>query len=309
MGRKGIGFGVFLIAVGIIFFMIQLGVLNESVFMVFFDHIELTITLILIVVGINMIFSKYPFVKTLTWLAFFVVMIAYGNYTQEAPKKSSDDSSNKTFVVERSAETEKGELKLKASALSLTLGATKTNLIDGETKNVGVEQEINYRNDNNLTVVDIKTNSKNLASNFFKELFSKGEISVDRKLDLNISKDVVWDLNMDLDAIESNIDLSDLKIKNLDIDGDAGSFKLTLGEKYKDTSVNINADAAEVNIFIPKDLGVSFKVKGSANSTDFYDINVDKKGEYYYSENYEEADNKIDLKVKINAGTLEINGI
>lgn len=309
MGRKGIGFGVFLIAVGIIFFMIQLGVLNESVFMVFFDHIELTIPLILIVVGINMIFSKYPFVKTLTWLAFFVVMIAYGNYTQEAPKKSSDDSSNKTFVVERSAETEKGELKLKASALSLTLGATKTNLIDGETKNVGVEQEINYRNDNNLTVVDIKTNSKNLASNFFKELFSKGEISVDRKLDLNISKDVVWDLNMDLDAIESNIDLSDLKIKNLDIDGDAGSFKLTLGEKYKDTSVNINADAAEVNIFIPKDLGVRVKVKGSANSTDFYDINVDKKGEYYYSENYEEADNKIDLKVKINAGTLEINGI
>lgn len=309
MGKKGIGFGVFLITVGILFFMIQFGVLSGSAFMVFFNHIELTISLILIVAGINMIFSKYPFVKVLTWLVFFVVMIAYGNYTQEVPEKGSDDGANKTFVVERSAKTEDGELKLKASALNLTFGATETNLIDGEAKNVGIEHEVNYKKDNSMAVVEFKTNSKDIVTKFFKDLFSKGKVSIERKCDLNINKAVVWDLNMDIDAIDSNIDLSDLMVKSLDIDGDAGSYKITLGEKYKGTKVNIDADAAEVNLFIPTDLGVRIKVKGGASSTDFNDISVEKKGEYYYSKNYDEADNKIDLNVEMDAGSLEINGI
>lgn len=309
MSRKGIGLGVFLITIGILFFMIQLGVLSGSVLMVFFNHMELTISLILIVAGINIIFRKYPFVKVLTWLAFFVVMIVYGYYTQGVPEKSSSDGTNKTFVVERFAKTENSELNLKASALSLNFGSTETNLIDGTSKNVDIEHKENYKKDNSMAVVEFKTNSEKIVGNFFKDFFSKGEISIERKCDLNISNAVVWNLNMDLDAIESNIDLSDLKVKTLDIEGDMGSFKLTLGQKYEGTKVNIDASAAEVKLFIPTDLGVKVKVKGGASSTAFKDVNLEKKGEYYYSENYEVADNKIDLDVEIDAGSLEINGI
>ena len=308
MTRKGIGFGVFLIAAGILAFLIQFNVLSESVLMVFFNHIKVTISLILIVVGINIVFKKYPFVKVLTWLSFFVVMIVFGNYVEGTVEKSSNDA-NKNFVIEQFDTTENGELNVKASALNLTVGSTEANLIDGTVKNADIEHEAKYKNDKETAFVKFETNNKKAFQNFLKTFFSTGEISIDRKCNLNISSKIIWDLNMIIDAVDSNIDLSELKVKQLDIDGDAGSFKLTLGQKYEDTKVKIDADAAKVEVFVPLDSGVRAKVIGNVSSTDFRDISMEKKGEYYVSKNYSEADNKIDLNVEIDAGSLKIIGI
>ncbi|WP_010251403.1 hypothetical protein [Acetivibrio cellulolyticus] len=308
MSRKGIGFGVFLIAIGILAFLIQFGILSGSVLMVFINHAELTVSLILIVVGINMIFKKYSFVKVLTWLAFFVVMIVYGNYAEVDVEKSSNDTS-KTFAVEQYKETGNGELNLSASAINLNVGSTDANLIDGMVKNVGIDHKENYKNDNETAIIKFETNSKDVFENFFKNLFTAGKFSIDRKCNLNLNSSVVWDVKMDLDAIDSDIDLSDLKVKNLDIDGDAGSFKLTFGREYKSTKAKIDADAAKVEVFVPVDSGIRVKIDGDASSTDFNDISLERKGEYYISKNYEEMDEKIELDVQIDAGSLKISGI
>ena len=114
---------------------------------------------------------------------------------------------------------------------------------------------------------------------------------------------------MKIDATESDMDFTDLKVKNLDIDGAAGSFKLVLGHKYEDTKVQIDADASKVEIFVPIESGVRVKVDGAANSTNFRDIEMQREGSYYLSKNYKNAQNKIDIDVEMSAGSLKINGI
>ncbi|MEN2774676.1 hypothetical protein [Acetivibrio clariflavus] len=316
MRKKGIGFGIFLIVAGLLIFLIQKGIFSWSIFTVFIDNIELTVSLILIVVGINLLFKKYPFVKALTWLAFFSVMIGYGYYTERNVPKSSTEknisvnvNNNQTYVIEHFDTTEKGELKLKASALSLTVGSTESNLIDGTVKDINIQQNIEYKNDKKSVNVKLETNDKKIIANVFQNLLSKGELFIDRKLILNLNSDVVWDLNLKIDAVDSDMDFTDLKIKELDIDGDAGSYKLTLGQEYKETKVKIDADASKVEVFVPANSGLKVKIDGAANSINFKDIEMEKEGKYYISKNYNDAVNKIDLNADIDAGSLKITGI
>lgn len=308
MSRKGIGVGIFLILAGLLTILMQMGIFSWSILMVFANNVELTISLILIVVGINIVLKKYPFVKVLTWLAFFAVMIVYGYYTEGNIEKDNNNI-NQTFEIEKVNQTNNGELTLEVSALNFILGSTEAHLIDGIVKNTGIEYSVNYKNDSKTADIKVETNDKRFFQNFFKSLLSTGEISIDRKCNLNINSDVIWKLNMKLDAVDSDIDLTDLKVKQLDIDGNAGSFELTLGEREKDTIVEIDADASEIKIFVPIQSGIRVKVDGAVNSTDFKDIDMDKDGSYYLSKNYNDADNKIELNVDINAGKLKIIGI
>ncbi|HOQ00159.1 MAG TPA: hypothetical protein PK604_04875 [Acetivibrio clariflavus] len=318
MRKKGIGFGIFLILTGLLMFLIQKGILNWSVFTVFVDNIELTVSLILIVVGINLLFKKYPFVKTLTWLAFFSVMIGYGYYTERnvpnnrtvknvSEKNISVD--NQTYVIEHFDTTEKGELNLKASALSLTMGSTESNLIDGTVKDINIKHNIEYKNDKKNVNVKLEADDKKIFVNVFQDLLSKGELFVDRKLILNLNADIVWDLDMKINAVDSVMDFTDLKIKKLDIEGDAGFYKLTLGQEYNETKVKIDADASKVEVFVPVSSGLKVKIDGAANSINFDDLEMEREGKYYISKNYNDAVNKIDLNADIDAGSLKITGI
>lgn len=308
MTRKGIGFGIFLIVLGLLVFLMQMGLFSWSVFRVFTNHVELTISLILIVVGINIALKKYPFVKVVTWLLFFAVMIAYGHYADENIEKNINDS-NQTYVIEHNSKTDKGELKIKASALNLIIGPTESNLIDGMVKNLDIEHTVDYKNDSKTANVKFETNDKKVFRKFFETLLSTGEISVDRKCYLNINSNIVWNVNMKIDAADSDMDFTDLKVNQLEIDGAAGSFKLTLGQKYENTKVQIDADASKVEIFVPIESGVRVKVDGAANSTNFKDIEMQREGSYYLSKNYKKADSKIDIDAEMNAGSLKINGI
>ncbi len=309
MSRKGIGFGALLIAIGALAFLIQLGILSGSVFMVFLNHIELTIPLILIVTGLNIIFRKYYFAKILTWTAFFAVMIIYGNFVESNVPKTGYNI-NKPFVIEQFEETGNGELKLNASALKLIMGSTEeNNLISGKAENIDVKHKVNYKDGNKTAIVEFSTDSEATIGKFFQSLFSTGKFPIDRKCTMNLNKEIIWNLNMNLDAINSDLDLSQLKVKSIDIDGDAGNFILKLGQKYDATKVNIDADAAKVLVFVPLNSGIKVKFKGNASSTDFNDLILEKQGEYYVSKNYNKMDSRIELNVNMDAGKFEIDSV
>lgn len=308
MVRKGVGLGVLLIAIGVLAFLIQLGILSSSVFTVFFNHIELTISLILIVTGFNIIFRKYHYVKILTWTAFFAVMIIYGNYVERNVPKTSYKS-NIPISIEQFEETGEGKLKLEGWALNLTMGSTKENLLDGKVENMNVNHKVDYKDGKKTAIVEVDTGSRLTVGNFFQSLFSTGKLPIDRKCTLNVNKEIIWDMVINIDAANSDLDLSQLKVRTIDINGDAGKFKLKLGQKYDKTKVNIDSDAAKVLVFVPENSGVKVKFDGDASITDFNDLSMEKQGEYYVSKNYNQMDIRIELNVNMDAGKLEIDTV
>ena len=132
---------------------------------------------------------------------------------------------------------------------------------------------------------------------------------MERQSEILINDDVVWDIKLDAGALESDMDLSQVKVKSLSLDGGAGSFKVVLGNKYPSTEVEIDTGASEIEFYVPKDSGVKLNIDGLVSSKDFTDIAFEKKGGHYYTPNYDEAVNKIEIKIDMGVGALKIKGV
>ncbi|KPU42288.1 hypothetical protein OXPF_40730 [Oxobacter pfennigii] len=76
MKKESIGAGIFLVSLGLLFLLINFGVLDWSIFEAFFDLWPG----ILIVIGLNIIFNNNRIIKIITWLIFLAAVIAYGYY-------------------------------------------------------------------------------------------------------------------------------------------------------------------------------------------------------------------------------------
>ncbi|TYQ16110.1 UNVERIFIED_CONTAM: cell wall-active antibiotic response 4TMS protein YvqF [Acetivibrio alkalicellulosi] len=308
MKTKGIGVGVAFIFVGIIAILIQFNVIDFSVISFAIRNIGYIIAAILIVTGINLIFQKYYFVKIITWITFFIVLflLSYLN---------SDNSSNKNyeandfFEVVKREETDFGELQLNIGAVRLMIGSTDANLIEGNINAVNFEDPVvTYRDDNKRAHIKIDT-----ASSFTKwnidEIFSRSKRISNENSYIFLNQDVLWDINLNLGAVDKEFNMSQLRVGKLDVNGGAGSLKLIVGEKHEHTKISVKAGVSGLEIYVPKNSGVKLSSTGVLNSLDIVDLHMIKNNGYYVSETYEESENKIEIDIKMGIGSVTIKGI
>lgn len=120
--------------------------------------------------------------------------------------------------------------------------------------------------------------------------------------DVELSPETNFDMNLDYGAAEMNLDLENIKVNRLEIDSGAATTNLKFGS-YP-TRATMKTGASTVNMKFPKDIGVMVEVEGGAVSSNFNDFI--KKDKTYYSENYDEREDNIE--VSINAGASSIKG-
>jgi hypothetical protein len=293
MKRSRIGFGVFLLTVGILILLAGFGILDWTIFYSIFRLWPLFI----IVIGINIAFNRNVIVRSITWLTLLAVLITYSYVFHDSNFGKLVESSN--VAIEKLAETKSGNLYLGFGGLELNVGSTNENLLDGTIAARNIKENYNYSL--NKDSVDIN--------------FKKDEHSIDfcnftdkQKCRFNLNKDVLWNVKVDIGAAGGNLNLADLQIGNLEINSGAVNFDIKLGNMSQLTNIKINTGASQFNISVPKDSGVRLKMEGALNSTGFYDINLIKDGNYYTTKNYDEAANKIDMDVSMAVGGIRITG-
>lgn len=97
------GFGIFLLLVGVTLLLINFGVINWSIFDALYDFWPA----LLIVIGVNMIFRHNEIVRAITWLLFFAALIAYSFYYKGKPQnfpKGSDWANGRGIRIEQRAD-------------------------------------------------------------------------------------------------------------------------------------------------------------------------------------------------------------
>lgn len=308
MKRNGIGFGLFLIFIGIIAIMFLYGYLDYRIFFFLIRNMPLVISMLLIVNGINLILNKYYFVKFITWTAFFAVLLTYGYYNHQNIKNSNPQRtvSTEDHFEELSPNTKKGKLDVSLGALNFEIGSTDVNLYEGSSTGVGIKHQLSYENDKETAVANLDETGKDIFS-IISDFFSKGEIVREAKVNLN--DDIVWDMNIELDAAQSVLDMSKLNVEKVDINFNAGDFKMIFGDKHDYTKVDADINAGSAKISVPKAAGIKLKVDSSLSLNDFQDITMEKLDGYYISPNYKEAECKIEMNIDFTAGNLKIIGV
>lgn len=123
---------------------------------------------------------------------------------------------------------------------------------------------------------------------------------------LKINKRPIWTIDLNIGAGDLQFDLSNYKVKKMDIKTGAANLNLKLGDKIADTKVNVESGVAKLKIKVPKDSGCEIDLEGALNAKDFEGFTKIKSGKWQ-TDNFQSAKNKISLNIEsgLSAVTVE----
>lgn len=289
---KGMGFGIFLLTVGIVWLLYIFKIVTMSTFYALFTLWPL----ILVVIGIGIIFRNSRFIRMASWLVLLAVVISYGYFA--APSKGSVIINNTKAAVtkvtlEKLPKTEKGELSLDFGVTQLFVDSATSNLIDANISEALVQHSETMKDSNNTASIVFEMKGYNFVN-------YNGKL----RNDFHLNNDVIWKLDLDTGVIDGKLDLSGLKVEKLDIDTGASNIKLDMGSY--NTALKIDAGASKIDITLPKNTGMKIKLDGGLNNTNLDGPGWVKKGDWRYSPGYGSKSFIIDADVSLGVGKLTV---
>ncbi|MDR7869396.1 MAG: DUF5668 domain-containing protein [Tissierellaceae bacterium] len=289
MKNKG-SVGLILIVIGVILLLFNLGYINFNVFLSLFNLWPL----LLVAVGISIIFKNNQVVSYITWGLFFVIIIAFGIYTQDV--SNTLISSNDNILIDKSPETKYADLHLDIGASNININSTDDYLILVDPLGKPLDYKEQYKN-----------NKENAVISFESKMFNISRIQRHNEVSsFYLNKDVIWDLEFDLGAISGKINLEDIPVRKIDLDSGAADLTFILGNKH-DLDFEIDTGVSNVNIIMPQDVGLKIEIDSALSSSNIKDMNLIARGDYYISRNYDEANVVINMNIDMGLGNIDFS--
>ncbi len=123
--------------------------------------------------------------------------------------------------------------------------------------------------------------------------------------DVALNSDVPIDLNLDLGANKSILDLRDLNITNLDLDTGASDTRITLPSKGR-FRADLDLGAASLEVIIPEGLSARINASVAAGNVNVDVMRFPRNGKYYQSSDYDTAVNAVDMTIDAGAASVKI---
>ncbi|MZQ99191.1 MAG: hypothetical protein GT601_16110 [Acidaminobacter sp.] len=308
----GIGVGLTFIAIGVVWLLVKFGYINISIVSALFDLWPL----IFVVVGINIIFRRFPYISLITWVLFIAAILLYG--TMVGSRNRDFDFFGMTLpwtIVER------GDRNASDWVSGVTSGSFDIADLDGIEKasvdialpagtfKVGVTDQnaMSYVVPGKLYQVGSRRNDNDIAYSFKPEEGLRFD-NVHEKLDydLYLNPKVKWDLKIDAGAMESDMSLEKIPVERLQINMGAGDLDLRMGSLVERSTVEINCGATSIRLVVPEGVGVSVDYKGVVGDQSLSRNGFVKEDGIYYSEGYDQSQERIDLVIKSAVAEIDV---
>jgi len=125
--------------------------------------------------------------------------------------------------------------------------------------------------------------------------------------DIRLNGSIPLNLKIDSGASSSTLDLTDLKVIDLDIDTGASSTEVTLPADAGNTRVDIDTGASSLNVRIPTGVAARIRIKTGVASVDVDSNRFPRiEGGLYQSADYATAVNRADITIDAGVGSIEI---
>lgn len=144
---------------------------------------------------------------------------------------------------------------------------------------------------------------------------------------IQLNDDLVQDLDLEIGAGETDIDLRGLILNRVNIDAGVGEHSINLantsvpeldinagvgevsvdlsGQWTNDLDAEINGGIGELNLLLPNDIGIRVEVSGALGAINAPGLNKD--GRVYTNDLYGESEHVLSLEVKAGIGTVNIS--
>ena len=120
-----------------------------------------------------------------------------------------------------------------------------------------------------------------------------------------LSDNPIWEMELELNATASDLDLSVFQVKKLKIQANASAVDLKLGNLYENMSVDIESNASAIELRLPKDMKLIISKDNVLSSMNISGFKKQKDGSYI-SENGIETVGTIHITVDANVSSVEV---
>ncbi|AMR31471.1 hypothetical protein A0256_08555 [Mucilaginibacter sp. PAMC 26640] len=181
-------------------------------------------------------------------------------------------------------------LNVNGGASVFNLKDTTNQLFQADTKEFFNRFEYVKSMDGTTPVIDFRM--KNKKNNNFH-----WDSDQTNTADIKLNTTPEWEINLKTGASESNFDLSRFKVRTLNINGGAASYKITMGMPVAVTNVEVSTGVSEVHIHIPKGAACQITTQSGLSSNDFDDFEK-KDDNRYETPGFATAVNKMYIRLK-----------
>ncbi|AHF06249.1 LiaF transmembrane domain-containing protein [Desulfitobacterium metallireducens] len=297
--------GLLFIALGIVFFLNTYGILPWG----FWVNVADLWPLLFILGGIALLLNKrVPFSTVL--LVFLIALVGYSfvpgnNHLKYQGPYHTGSGGSMDFAVPLEEGINKANVALNLGGADINLNtvAPKTNsknILEGQyewTANVNPssDQSPKLSQNRNGDTLNIEFDAEKRIGN--------GE----SKLDFTLNPQIDYgNMEVNAGAFNGTLDLSQLRMSNLDINSGASQLELRFGDTGTKTQAEVNAGASKVTLVVPEQVGLKIKISGFTNSTNFAGDGLFLQDKEWVSPNYDSAKSKIDLSMSVAAGKIDL---
>jgi hypothetical protein len=129
----------------------------------------------------------------------------------------------------------------------------------------------------------------------------------DLEWDVHLTDTVPLTLRVESGASESVLDLTALRVTELRVATGASSTEVRLPSAAGNMNVRIEAGAASVKIWVPQGVGARIRAEGGLSEIRVDPSRFPKQGLVHQSADYDAAANKVDLKIQMGVGSVEVH--
>lgn len=254
--------------------------------------------LILILLGLLFLLSSLGILPWNVWAVFwplalilFGLMMFFSAFGTRGPATID----NLAFQL-KGFEEAQVSIKYGAGRLNIRGGAAPDELLNGSFEG-GVEHDLGQEGERAL--VELRSPSA-LAPPFWSWQ--------NREWNIHLNSDIPLKLKLDVGASESHIDLTGTQTRSIRLKTGASSHELLLPSASGETKVKVEGGAGSVRVTVPEDVAARISGKVDVGS-----LAIDQKrfprgkGDNYQSIDFDQAVNRVDIRVKFGAGEVNVS--
>ncbi len=285
--------GIFLLFLGVVLLLQTLNVLPWNLWGTLWRFWPVLI----ISTGLSILLRRYN-----VWLVSLLMLVILGGCLGVAIWQH--DSSPLGGVATRSYSEPLANIERAQIQIDFSAGSIIINSLPSTSPNF-VETDSEIRNGHNTMLVDFrrqdgegKLSLSTASPRFWGGDGIRWEVMLTRNIPLTI--------NLKSAASNIKLDLSQLEVTELRLDLDAGNCQVIMPSSASITQAYVKSDVANVEITIPEEVAARIQLDTDLSASDIDVRRFPQQGDYYISDGFDSAGNRIELEIDSDVGRVEV---